>query len=75
MPDAAGFAEAWLFVLVVRSDEVCAEVCCDEPFKVLAGEAFIAQDDLPGSDEVMVLFQKGLGGLAFADISGSPGPR
>jgi hypothetical protein len=61
LPNAAEFAEAWILVLAVRSDEVGAEVFGDEPFNVSASEAFIDQDDLPGADEVMVPFPAGPG--------------
>ena len=41
--------------------QVGAEVLGDEPFEIFAGEAFVAQDDLAGADEMMVLFQQCLG--------------
>jgi hypothetical protein len=68
LPDAAEFAESRFLVLAVRADQVRVEVLGDEPFEVAAGETFVPEDDLPGADEVVVVFDQGLGDLAFTDL-------
>lgn len=38
----------------------------DEGLELAPGEALVAQDDLSGADEVVVVFEQRLGDLAFA---------
>jgi hypothetical protein len=51
-------AEPGGFVLAVGADQVRALVIGDEGFEVAAGEALVAEDDLPGADQVMIAFQQ-----------------
>ena len=45
-----------------------AELVGDERFELASREACIADDDLAGLDEVAVVAEHRLGGLAFADL-------
>ena len=68
LPDTAEFSEAGFLVFAVGADQVRTEVFGDESFEVFPGEPFVAEDDLPGVDEVVVVFQERLGDFAFADF-------
>jgi hypothetical protein len=68
LADAAEFAEAGFLVTAVGTDEVGAEFVGDEPLEFLPGEAFVADDDLPGSDQVFIVAEHVFGGFAFTDL-------
>lgn len=68
LPDAAEFAEPRVLVLAVRADQVRAEVLGDERLERGSGEALVADDDLPGAEQVPVVAEHRLGGFAFADL-------
>jgi hypothetical protein len=57
---------------------VRAEFTGDEGLEVPSGEALVAEDDLPGADQVMVACQQSGDDLAFPESPGSmtgPGRR
>ena len=62
-------------VFAVGADQVRTQRAGDEGFEVPAGEALVAEDDLPGADQVVVAFQQGPGDLALAEARGGPAPR
>jgi len=68
LPDPAEGAKARLFVLAVGTDVGGAEVLGDECFEVSSGEALVSEDDLPGVDEVVVVFEQGPGDFVFPDF-------
>ena len=59
-------AEPGGFIFAVGADQVRAEFAGDEGFEVAPGEALVAEDDLPGADEVMVTGQQRGHHFAFA---------
>ena len=54
-------------VFAVGADQVRAELAGDEGLEVAAGEALVAEDDLPGADQVVIAFQQGPGDLPLAE--------
>lgn len=54
--------------LWVRPDQRDTEVFGDEPFKVTAGEAIVAEDDLPGVDVPVLALEQRLGDFAFPEF-------
>lgn len=56
LADAAEFPEPGLFVLALRSHQVCSDAFGDEPFEMTAGE-----DDMIVEDQVVVVAQQGFG--------------
>jgi len=53
----AELAELGFLVFVVGADQVCAEIVGDEGFELAVCEALVADDDLPGLDQVTVVAQ------------------
>ena len=74
LPAAGEVAEPGLFVAAIGSDQVRTELAGDERVELGAGEAFVAEDDLAGSDQVVVVFEQRLGDLAFAEFGGGQSP-
>jgi hypothetical protein len=74
LADAAQLAEAGGFIRAVRPHEVRAELVGDERFELLAGEAFVAEQDLADAHEVVVGFQQGGHHLAFAEFGVGQSP-
>ncbi len=68
MTDSAKFAGAESLVYTVRADQVPAEFSGDDALEFTAGEAFVADDDLPGADEVFIVARHRFGGFAFPDL-------
>src|SRR6218665_733329 len=68
LPYLAEFAESGFFVFAVGADQVCAEIVGGEGFELAACEALVADDDLPGLDQVTVVVPECLGDLSLAEF-------
>src|SRR5271169_6846037 len=54
-------------VFTVGADQVRSQLAGDERLEVTAGEALVAEDDLPGPDQVVIAFQQRPGHLPLAE--------
>ena len=66
--DSAEFPEPWFLVFWVGSDQFRFESSGDEVLEVFPSEAFVADDDLAGADEMAVMAEHRFGGFAFSDF-------
>jgi hypothetical protein len=65
-------AEPGGLVFAVGADQVRSQAAGDEGLEVFAGEALVAEDDLPGADQVVTALQQGGNDLAFAYTGAGP---
>ena len=59
LPLPGQLAEPGGLVFAVGADQVRVQVAGDEGLEVAPGEALVAEDDLPGADQVVVTGQQG----------------
>ena len=77
LANTAELPEARFFVIPVGSDQFGFEFSGDEVLELFPGEAFVADDDLAGSDQMFVVAEHRFGCFAFPNfrVSKSPDDR
>lgn len=68
LPVAADLPEPWWFVFAVGSDQVRAEAGVDEGLEPFACESLVRDDDLPGTDQMVIVFEQGPGDFPLTEF-------